>query len=71
MSGYTVMRVHTRAHAIIKALAGFDRKSMVDWLDELLVKEAERRGITLVQEEPETPLIFVDGPKEIVLPPKR
>jgi hypothetical protein len=47
MSGYVTTRLYADSHTIVKAMAGFEGTSMVDFLDRIIREEAERKGFVL------------------------
>jgi hypothetical protein len=45
--GHTMMRIWVSTHAMLKALSGMENKNMMTYLDDLLRREAERKGLVL------------------------
>jgi hypothetical protein len=52
--GHTMMRIWVTTHALLKALASMENKNMMTYLDELLRKEAEKKGLVLNDPGPAT-----------------
>jgi hypothetical protein len=54
VGGHTMIRIWTSSHALLRALAGVENKNMMTYLDELLRKEAEKKGLVLNDPGPAT-----------------
>jgi hypothetical protein len=60
--GHTMMRIWANTHALLRALAAMEGKNMMTYLDELLRREADKKGLVLNDPGPAT--VTVGPPRD-------